>query len=157
MQLIQMDKNRMQFFVLIFVSEIVLDRKTSGFCSEFRYESNGILVLGVEVFFLQTNFDFLSSQFGQNFVKIFTSFERYCCPELKSEKIFHLFTIPFTTPRFAENLTKTELNFKITPLSVESIFFLHRFPFWPAVLVKFRIKNKSPIGVNFNKHFAFPI
>ena len=33
------------------------------FCSDFRYESNGIFVLGVGFFFLQTNFDFLTSHF----------------------------------------------------------------------------------------------
>ena len=38
-------------------------------------------------FFLQTNFDFLTSHFWRNF---FISFKRYCCPELKFEKIFHL-------------------------------------------------------------------
>ena len=38
-------------------------------------------------FFLQTNFDFLTSHFWRNF---FISFERYCCPELKFEKIFYL-------------------------------------------------------------------
>ena len=32
-------------------------------CSHFRYESNGIFVLGVGFFFLQTNFDFLTSHF----------------------------------------------------------------------------------------------
>ena len=32
-------------------------------CSDFRYESNGIFVLGVGFFFLQTNFDFLTSLF----------------------------------------------------------------------------------------------
>ena len=32
-------------------------------CSDFRYESNGIFVLGVGFFFLQTNFDFLTSHF----------------------------------------------------------------------------------------------
>ena len=35
-------------------------------CSDFRYESNGIFVLGVG-FFLQTNFDFLTSHFWRNF------------------------------------------------------------------------------------------
>ena len=39
------------------------------------------------VFFLQTNFDFLTSQFWRKF---FISFESYCCPELKLETIFHL-------------------------------------------------------------------
>ena len=37
------------------------------YCSDFRYESNGIFVLGVGFFFLQTNFDFLTSHFWQNF------------------------------------------------------------------------------------------
>ena len=39
------------------------------YCSGFRYESNGIFVLGVG-FFLQTNFDFLTSNFWRNFLKI---------------------------------------------------------------------------------------
>ena len=38
-------------------------------------------------FFLQTNFDFLTSHFLRNF---FISFKRYCCAELEFEKIFHL-------------------------------------------------------------------
>ena len=37
--------------------------KNVFYCSDFRYESNGIFVLGVGFFFLQTNFDFLSSHF----------------------------------------------------------------------------------------------
>ena len=47
-------------------------------CSDFRYESNGIFVLGVGFFFLQTNFDFLTSLFWRIF---FVSFEKYCSPE----------------------------------------------------------------------------
>ena len=39
------------------------------------------------VFFLQTNFDFLTSHFWRNFL---ISFKSYCCPELKFEKMFHL-------------------------------------------------------------------
>ena len=35
-------------------------------CSDLRYESNGLFVLGVE-FFLQKNVDFLSSHFWRNF------------------------------------------------------------------------------------------
>ena len=46
-----------------------------------------ITVLGVGFFFLQTNFDFLTSNFWRNF---FISFESHCCPELKFEKTFHL-------------------------------------------------------------------
>ena len=57
------------------------------YCSDFRYESNGIFVLGVGFFFLETNFDFLTSHFRQN---CFISFKRYCCLELKLEKVFHL-------------------------------------------------------------------
>ena len=49
-------------------------------CSDFRNESNGIFVLGW-FFFLQTNFDFLVSHL--------ISFERYCCSELRFEKMFH--------------------------------------------------------------------
>ena len=36
--------------------------RTRLYCSVFRYESNGIFVLGW-VFFLQTNFDFLTIHF----------------------------------------------------------------------------------------------
>ena len=61
----------------------------SIYCSDFRYESNGIFVLGVGFFFLRTKFDFLTSHFWRNF---FISFERYCCHELKFEKIFHLWS-----------------------------------------------------------------
>ena len=43
-------------------------------CSDFCNESNGILVLGW--FFLQTNFDFLTSHVLTNFSN---SFERFCC------------------------------------------------------------------------------
>ena len=42
---------------------ILLLVKIVFFCSDFRYESNGIFVLGVGFFFLQTNFDFLTSHF----------------------------------------------------------------------------------------------
>ena len=38
------------------------------YCSDFRYESNGIFVLGVGFFFLQTNFDFLTSHFDGIFL-----------------------------------------------------------------------------------------
>ena len=38
-------------------------------------------------FFLQTKFDFSTSRFDGIFS---ISFKRYCCPELKFEKIFHL-------------------------------------------------------------------
>ena len=34
-----------------------------GYCSDFRNESNGIFLLGVGVFFLQTNFDLLTCHF----------------------------------------------------------------------------------------------
>ena len=39
-------------------------------------------------FFLQTNFDFLTSLFWRNFI----SFKKYCCPELKFEKLFYLWS-----------------------------------------------------------------
>ena len=58
------------------------------FCSDFLNESYEIFVLGV-VFFLPTNFDFLTSPFWRNFV---ISFKMYCSPELKFEKIFHLWS-----------------------------------------------------------------
>ena len=54
--------------------------------SFFYFFSIGIFVLGW-VFFLQTNFDFLTSHFWRNF---FLSFKKYCCPELKFEKCFYL-------------------------------------------------------------------
>ena len=40
-------------------------------------------------FFLQTSFDFLTSHFWRNFFK---SVKRYCCLELKFERIFHLWS-----------------------------------------------------------------
>ena len=43
-------------------------------------------MVGVEFFFLQTNFDFLIS----HFFGFLISFNRCCCIELKLEKIFHL-------------------------------------------------------------------
>ena len=46
-------------------------------------------MLGMGFFLLQTNFDFLISHFWRNF---FMSFKKYCCPELKFEKIFHLWS-----------------------------------------------------------------
>ena len=57
-------------------------------CSDFCKESNGIFVLGW-FFFLQRNFDFLNSHFWRNF---FISFKKYCCPELKFENIFYLWS-----------------------------------------------------------------
>ena len=57
-------------------------------CSDIRYESNRIFVLGVG-FFLQTSFEVLTIHFWRNFKK---SFERYCSTELKFENIFHLWS-----------------------------------------------------------------
>ena len=75
------------FYFLHFLEANVVRSIKPYFCSDFRYESNGIFVLGVGFFFLQTNFDFLTSLFWRTF---FISFKRFCCPELKFEKIFHL-------------------------------------------------------------------
>ena len=76
----------------------------ANYCSDFRYESNGIFVLGVGFFFLQTNFDFLTRHFWRNF---FISFENYWCPEFEFEKIFHLWSFwgRSTVPKYnsAEN------------------------------------------------------
>ena len=58
-----------------------------SFCSDFRYESNGIFVLGVGFFFFRQISTFYLAIFDGIF---FISFGRYCCPELKFEKIFHL-------------------------------------------------------------------
>ena len=58
------------------------------FCSDFRYESNGIFVLGVGFFFLQTSFDFLTTHFWRNF--LYHSKGIVWWHELKLEKIFHL-------------------------------------------------------------------
>ena len=44
-------------------SKVFSVSKQVDYCSDFRYESNGIFVLGVGFFFLQTNFDFLTSHF----------------------------------------------------------------------------------------------
>ena len=57
-----------------------------AYCSDFRNESNEIFVLWVGCFSLE-NFDFLTRHFGWTFL---ISYERYCCLELKLEKIFHL-------------------------------------------------------------------
>ena len=57
-----------------------------AYCSEFRYDSNGIFVLGVGFFFLKQISTFQLAIFGEIF-KI--SFERFFCLELKFEKIFH--------------------------------------------------------------------
>ena len=78
--------NSDNFFQCYLFCFMKIDLISFSFCSDFRNESNGIFVLGVG-FFLQTNFDFLTSHFWRNF---FISFKRYCCPELKFEKIFHL-------------------------------------------------------------------
>ena len=48
-------------------------------------------MLGVG-FFLQTNFDFLTSHFGRN---LFLSFERYCCVKHKFEKYITCVTLFF--------------------------------------------------------------
>ena len=57
-------------------------------CSDVRKQSNGILVLGVS-FFLQTKYGFLTSFLNGIFL---ISFKRYCCLELRFEKIFHLWS-----------------------------------------------------------------
>ena len=59
---------------------------TDNFCSDFRYESNGIFVLGVG-FFSSDKFRLFYLAIFDGF---FLSFKRYCCLELKFEKIFHL-------------------------------------------------------------------
>ena len=53
------------------------------------FEGNGMFVLGW-VFFLQTNFDFLTSQVWRIFL---ISLKRYCWTELKFENIFHLWSL----------------------------------------------------------------
>ena len=58
-----------------------------GYCSDFRYESDGIFVLGVGFFFFRQISTFYLAIFDRIF---FISFKRYCCPKLKFEKIFHL-------------------------------------------------------------------
>ena len=73
--------------ISIYEKSLILDF-LFNFCSDFRYENNGIFVLGW-VFFLQTNFDFLTSHFWRIF---FIWFESYCYLELKFEKIFHLWS-----------------------------------------------------------------
>ena len=70
----------MCYLLSLLVSLISLS-KINPYCPDFRYESNGIFVLGAG-FFFQTNFDYFSR-------KILISFKRYCCSELKFEKIFH--------------------------------------------------------------------
>ena len=77
------------FQILLRVFPLPNKKLKTNCCSDFRYESNGIFVLGVGFFFLQTNFDFLTSHFWRNFL---VSFESYCCPELEFEKIFLLWS-----------------------------------------------------------------
>ena len=48
-------------------------------------------MLGVG-FFLQTNFDFLSSHFNV-LTEDFLLFKKFCCTERKFEKMFHLFLL----------------------------------------------------------------
>ena len=63
-------------------------KSKDNYCSHFRNESDGLFVLGW-FFFLQTNFNFLTSRFWRNF---FTSFKSYEWSKLKFEKIFHLWS-----------------------------------------------------------------
>ena len=56
-------KNAFYGLFQIFTCGAEILAKSGSFCSDFRYESNGIFVLGVGFFFLQTNFDFLTSLF----------------------------------------------------------------------------------------------
>ena len=68
--------------LIIFIVPIFL---LTIFCSDFRfYESNGIFALGWG-FFLQTNFDFLTSNFWQIF---FISFKTYCWLVIKLKRYF---------------------------------------------------------------------
>ena len=62
------------------------DNRNKGNCSDFYKESNRMFGLELSLF-LQTNFDFLTSHYRQNF---FISFKKYCCLELKLEQIYHL-------------------------------------------------------------------
>ena len=65
----------MNFSVIFSIIVPTFDTKVTGYlCSGW-------------VFFLLTNFDFLTSHFLRNFL---ISFESYCCLELKLENIFHL-------------------------------------------------------------------
>ena len=50
-------------------------------------KKNGIFVLGVGFFFFRQNSTFLLAVFDGIFS---ISFEKFSCPELKCEKIFHL-------------------------------------------------------------------
>ena len=58
--------------------------RSARYCSDFRYESNGIFVLGMSFFFFRQIY---LAIFNANFL---ISFKRYCCPELKFKKIFYL-------------------------------------------------------------------
>ena len=68
------------------MSEFVVAVNSYCFCLDFGNESNGTFVLGVG-FFSSDKFRFPNEPFLTIF---FTSFEKYCCLELKFEKIFHL-------------------------------------------------------------------
>ena len=58
------------------------------FCSDFRNGNNKIFELGV-CFFSSAHFDFLNSHFDGF---LFISFQSYCCPKLKIEKMYHLWS-----------------------------------------------------------------
>ena len=47
---------------IIFLNDLIVMITPGYYCSDFRYESDGVFVLGVG-FFLQTNFDFLTRHF----------------------------------------------------------------------------------------------
>ena len=74
--------------IIIMIIIILIIVHDYHYCSDFRYEVTECLCSG-GFFFLQTNFDFLTSLFDGIF---FISFKKYCCPELKFEKIFHLWS-----------------------------------------------------------------
>ena len=50
-----------------YLNNLFSEAINDNYCSDFRYESNEIFVLGVG-FFLQRNFDFLISHFRRNFL-----------------------------------------------------------------------------------------
>ena len=74
---------------LLFWANSALWTRRNAYCSDFRYESYEIFVLGVGFFFFRQISTFQLAIFDGTF---FISFERYCCPELKFEKIFYLWS-----------------------------------------------------------------
>ena len=88
-------------------------------------------MLGVGFFFLQKNFDFLTSHFWQNFFLL--SFEKYCCPELKFQTLFHLWSFFVKLREFKDwhfgqfgTINARYFSLDILPIILNSKLFTHQ-------------------------------